>query len=124
MAILPPTSGQVLPAQNDFVSLSKVISIEVAFLGSIGFALFGHPTSDTLSFCYAIAESTGLTLGILKITDLVANIMNVRAFLGSASAAAAGVVPQAASTPLLATPPTTNGAGSGGSHGTTGAAAI
>lgn len=62
----------------DFVSLSKVITIELAFLGSVTYAILGHPGPDILQFCEVIAITTGSTLGILRLGDIFGNIINIK----------------------------------------------
>lgn len=114
MAMLPTNTQTVrVPAQLDLIALSKTIVIEAAFLVSVAAPIFGHVSADVLSYCGAVAITTGATLGVLRVSDIISNVLNVRAFLGSPVAMAAGVVPQGANTPLSITPP--SGASNGGS---------
>lgn len=101
----PPATVKV-PAATDWLAASKIVAIELAFLGSVTVILLnaahGIPaTADALT----IAATTGATLGILRIADVVSNVLNVRQYLNSPTAQNAGVVPQASGTPLVTTVP-------------------
>lgn len=103
----PPTSGQsvAVPAATDWMAVSKIVAIEIVFVGSSAVVVLGHGGQGALELAWA----TGAALGVLRITDILANVVNVKSFL---SKPASGVVPQAAGTPLvtLPTPAATNGA--------------
>lgn len=98
-----------VPAAIDWLSVSKVATLEAGFIGSLAFVLFGHADPNVLSLVWAL----GAALFGLRVTDTVANLVNVRSYLNSSTAQSAGVVPQAAGTPLVTTnvpTPPTNGA--------------
>ena len=95
---VPMTSQTVaVPAATDWIAVSKVLAIEAAFIGSTAAVLLGHGSPDIIKIVWA----TGGSLGFLRITELAANVVNVRSFLNKP---ASGVVPQAVGTPLIANP--------------------
>lgn len=93
-----PNSGQTVavPAATDWLAASKTIAIEIVFLASTGAILLGHNDQNIIDIVWA----TGLALGVLRITDVLANVINVKSFLAKPDS---GVVPQAAGTPLITT---------------------
>ena len=102
----PPNSGQsvAVPAATDWMAVSKIVAIEIVFVGSAAAVVLGHGSTGALDLAWA----TGAALGVLRITDILANVINVKSFL---SKPASGVVPQAAGTPLVTLPasPVPNG---------------
>jgi hypothetical protein len=100
--MMTPQSSQAVavPAATDWIAISKTIAIEIVFVGSTAAVIFHPGNPDVISIVWA----TGLALGVLRISDVVANVINVKSFLAKP---ASGVVPQAAGTPLIATTPVT-----------------
>lgn len=97
MNILPASAQAVaVPAATDWVAVSKVVVIEIAFLSSLAAVLLGHSNQDITNIVWV----TGATLGVLRLSDVAANIINVKSFLAKPDT---GVVPQAAGTPLITT---------------------
>lgn len=102
MAIIPAISANqtyAVPAATDWVAVSKTVVIELVFLASTVAVLMGHDSTQIIDIVWA----TGLALGVLRITDVLANVVNVKSFLSKPDS---GVVPQAAGTPLIANVPT------------------
>lgn len=98
-----PVTGRI-PAQTDWLALSKTVVIEIAFAASIAAVLTGHDNPDIVQLAWAL----GGTLGLLRITDVVANVVNIRSYL-TKPPSAGQTVPTSSNTPLV----TTNGV-----HGT------
>lgn len=97
MSIIPtPVSSQtaVVPAATDWVAISKTIAIELAFLASTTAIVTGHGSDVIIQ----LAASTGAALGVLRLADIVANVVNVKSFLNKP---ASGVLPQPTGTPLI-----------------------
>lgn len=101
----PPVTVKV-PAATDWIAASKVFFIEAVFGASSAVALhnalIGTPIAGELM---TIIIGTGTSLGVLWSIDKIANLINVKSYLGSPTAQNAGVVPQATGTPLVTTAP-------------------
>jgi len=95
---LVPQQIASIPVAKDWVAISKTLAIEIVFIASSAAVITGHSTADALQ----IAWATGLALGVLRVTDVLANVVNVRSFLGKPDT---GVVPQAMGTPLISSSP-------------------
>lgn len=103
-----PNQGQTvqptaIPAQTDWLALSKTVVIELAFIASVAALLFVPLSSLQTTEAEQLAIATGATLGVLRLGDVIANVLNVRAFLAAPAARSSGVVPQAVNTPLIVT---------------------
>lgn len=103
-----PQSGQTVavPAATDWIAVSKTLAIEAVFLASAGAVILGHSSPEIIQITWA----TGLALGVLRVTDILANVVNVKSFLSKPNS---GVVPQAVGTPLITTPSQANGSNGG-----------
>jgi hypothetical protein len=103
VSIIPvnPNQTVTVPAATDWLAVSKIIAIEMVFVASSAAVITGHSSADAV----ALAGATGLALGVLRVTDILANVVNVKSFLNNP---ASGVVPQAVGTPLVTV--TQNGA--------------
>ena len=101
--MLPSTSQSIaVPAATDWIAVSKTLAIEAVFVASTATILLGHGSPDIIQIVWA----TGTALGVLRVADIVANVVNVRSFLNKPDS---GVVPQAVGTPLIQTQPPLNG---------------
>lgn len=98
------TYTSIIPAPLDWLSLIKTVAIVLVFIVSTLALLFGNLNSVEQQYALQLAVATGATLGVLRITDVVANVLNVRAFLGNQAAQKAGVFPQASNTSLVSAP--------------------
>lgn len=102
MKVTTPQSGvSIVPAPTDWQAFSKVLVIEGAFVGAMLAILTGHGSADVVSLTWAL----GATLGVLRLSDVAANMFNVRSYLSKPDS---GVVPQAANTTLFTTGGNTN----------------
>ena len=113
MGIFPtPNSSQTVavPAATDWVAVSKTIVIEVGFIGSLISVLLGNHDPNVINIVWA----TGGVLGLLRMSDIAANVMNVKSFLAKPGS---GVVPQAVGTPLITTPTIVAATPNGGPNG-------
>lgn len=96
MSVLNSTNTITVPVTTDWVALSKTLAIEVVFIASSVSALFFHGGMDALTLAFATAG----WLGLLRVSDTIANAVNVRAVVGSPVAQKAGILPQAPGTTL------------------------
>ena len=97
-----PAAGSVIPVAFDWQAFSKTLVLELGFIGCTVAVLTGHGSPDIIQLVWAL----GGTLGVLKLSDTAANVVNVRSYLGNQQAQASGVFPQASNTPLVTTVPT------------------
>jgi hypothetical protein len=95
---LPPKIYQPI----DWIAASKTFSIELAFLSSIAAAVLLHLPAAELQFCESVAISTGVTLGVLRITDVISNAATIRSYLANPSTTGlGGMAPLPSGTPLI-----------------------
>lgn len=104
-----PTAMQVATAP-DWSAWVKLSAIVVMFLASGMELLFGHPTPATAQYANDMFIATGITIGVMGLANVAANIANVRAILNSPSAQAAGLIPSPVSTPISVSSTSNGGA--------------
>ena len=105
MKLIPGQCSSSLPAATDWIGVSKVLVLEISFVATMLALLTGHGNTEIVSLAWAL----GGTLGLLRIGDVAANVINVKSYLSAPAGVMGGVVPQAANTPLMAAPTVNNG---------------
>lgn len=95
--VVPSSVTTTVPAVTDWLAVSKTLAIEAVFLAGAYDIFFLHDTDQTV---VSLVISTGIALGVLRVSDIVANMVNVKSFLNKPES---GVVPQAIGTRLITT---------------------
>lgn len=97
---------------DDVQGFIKTLALAAGFLLSIlclvAIAVFkpqdGPQTEEVVQLLSQIAIGSGIGLGMMRVADLVANILNVRSFTQTGMAQQTGTAPQTLPAPIMQVP--------------------